>query len=95
MLVQYLKKGRTGGQGHRRGIMVAIKEGDEVKVGWSKCHRTDKFDPAEARSYAIARIAKPDGIAFPANESDRRQCNQFRDRMSRYYKVPVEKVTVA
>lgn len=44
--------------GERNGCLVAGKVDGKVRIGYSLCHRNDKFDKSVARNIAEARMEK-------------------------------------
>ena len=65
---QYIR--RTRGEGPRKhtrktGILVAMKIGEEVRIGWSMCHsQKDKFDLKWGMMIATRRAKKPHGFVM-------------------------------
>ena len=82
---------RMGG-GKRVGAMVAVPVGNDVLIGWTKCHLrskdgpkyTDKFDSKVAILAAAGRAALKSDERVP--HSVKKQLKRFIERAKRYYK---------
>lgn len=72
ILMQYARK-----KGKRIGVAVAyLSNKGDVKVGFSKCHKDDEFDPRVGRNMALKRATEigdipwdvvPHDLKFPVN----------------------------
>lgn len=47
-----------GQQNQKRGVVLAFKEGDEVKLGWSFCHKLDGAEQGFDKEFGIFKAWK-------------------------------------
>lgn len=67
----------------RKGLVVGTVLNGSIKVGWSLCHRTDKFDKDLAHDLAFGRILNKKSDAPP--ESIASAVVHMEDRCQRYF----------
>lgn len=85
----YRKKNRPG----YAGLVVAVKDGDSVRVGWSLCKtKLDSFDRQKAYDLALARVNSPGRKNRVVPQSLKDTVDQVMDRAKKYFKT--ENVTV-
>ena len=67
------------------GVFVAVRDGNKVKVGWSKCMKGDKFAAESSRDIALQRAngTYPGTYAVPMSFS--MALEDFLDRCKRYF----------
>jgi hypothetical protein len=70
MLIQYIRRGKRlklnkegivflGKKREKiKGVMIAFAEGDKLYIGWSMCHKKDKFSMHKAFNIATERAEK-------------------------------------
>jgi hypothetical protein len=74
-------------QRRKRGCLVAVRENQHsVKIGWSLCSRSDKFNPSLGTVIARGRIAD-EGMSPELPPSMEDSISEFVDRASRYFKT--------
>ncbi len=82
MITQYVLNKKN----QRMGLMVAFKDKENpVIVSWSKCKKTDKFDPQQAMDIALGRIQKNRSPIVP--KSMRGNMMGFMNRAEKYFKT--------
>ena len=88
-MIKKMIKVKRNGKLWRKGLLVAKKNGDYVKVGWSlacwRDIRTKGFDEDLAKSIAFGRIETDTNIPVPLTLKD--EMSNFVDRCSRYFKT--------
>ena len=77
MLVKYVRNAK----GRRVGVVVAT---GKTNIGWSLCHRTDKWDKKKALIMAKGRSEK--GTKDDTPHTVQYEYNCMIDRASRFYK---------
>lgn len=85
VLVRYLRKKSSCGKGQPCGVIVAIEKG---KVGWSKCHKGDKFDREKGKMIAIRRafggLTNENLAKVP--HTIRKEFFEMKERSEKYFK---------
>lgn len=76
MLVKYVRNDKRA----KIGVVVAIGKG---QVGWSMCHRLDKFDKAKAIKIAKGRADRGSNVTLPGAIFN--DYNAMTDRSERFY----------
>lgn len=85
-LIQYVRHPKTNS---RVGIVVAYRDGDEIKIGWSVAHiPLDKFNKQKGLSIALERArtgytGHMPAFVIPTYEA-------VIDRANRYYKISLQ-----
>lgn len=81
-LVQYIRDHRTG---RRRGVMVGMANPDGgFLVGFSLCHKRDRFDRDLGLRIASARALTGSSASVP--HSMRSEMERFKQRCAKYFK---------
>lgn len=91
-LINYIRNKK----GEPRGVVVAVKDKDEVVYGYSLCNPVDRWNKQQGVKIAIAR-ALSDGYNLPeASNSAKMVVEKFEhlsDRALKYFKdLPIDKV---
>ena len=81
-IYKYLK----GKHGQRIGVLLGCIKNDEqaFNIGWSLCHKKDRFDKEKAVKVAFLRSVN--GSAAPLPRAISTEYQQFVDRCFRYFK---------
>ena len=80
MLIKYIRKGKR----QKKGVLVAVPVDGQVRLGWSLCHKRDKFNKEFGKKIAISRALCGKQVKMPPSLKD--EMNMFVIRASRYYK---------
>lgn len=81
-LIQYIKDSKQ----KRIGVMYAYKDDKNIKIGWSKCNKLDRFNRERGLEIAIGRAVEGSEVAQP--RAVRKQLQEFTDRAHRYFNNP-------
>lgn len=93
----HIKKWIHSNQGHKIGLLIAVKDGNHIGIGWSKCCKRDKFDKhlAEQIAYGRAMIYNIDHsleIDFAVHNTlpfaIEKEFGKFVQRAKKYFKIP-------
>lgn len=88
-MIEYIRDGR----GRKVGVMVAYKDGDSVRIGWSKCNtKLEPFDRERGLAIAFGRAVKGNITKKMPNKVCRKLA-RFIDRADRYYNNPKPRST--
>ena len=71
-----------------KGVFIAVRDSnmkDVVSIGWSLCHKNDKYDKARAEQIAYNRALKYSTVAIP--QSICMELDNFVSRCERYFKT--------
>lgn len=85
-IFEYIRR-RKNGKTIKVGVIIGVKEGKAVKIGWSKCNVKvgDKFDPDFGVKMAKDRAISAN-VGQPAPLCIQKQIRQFGARCARYFK---------
>lgn len=86
-LVTFLRVTSGKNRGSRRGVVVALPVGNEVKFGWSFTNfkAGDKFDKERGLQIAVARTTKPSKLGQVPHDVVK-ACCRLEERSRRYFK---------
>ena len=89
-IFEYIRR-RHHGKTLKVGVIIGVKDGKTVKIGWSKCNRQlgDVFDKRMGLQLALNRaltLPMPDNKSVPTPNCIRKQIRQFGARCVRYFK---------
>jgi hypothetical protein len=75
-----------------RGVLVAVKQDESYKVGYSLCNKKDRFQKKMALKIALARAVQTpfnleQKLDFDAGRVVRNMLPKFVERCKKYYKI--------
>lgn len=85
-----LRKYIRNSRGHHKGVVVALKYNNELRVGSSLCCKKDKYDKQVGFGLAVARAIENK----PGPKSLERELHFIKERGKRYFKDLLENRSV-
>jgi len=69
-----------------KGLVIGTVVNDEIRVGWSLCHRVDNFDRDLAKTLAVGRVFTDTKLPLSKPDSIASEIDHMKDRCVRYFK---------